>query len=205
MSDALIRLLLAGGLSLALAGCSGPVNSQQGYMPEQPVAFSHAVHAGQYELDCQYCHTGAEKSRHAGVPASSVCMNCHTQVKKDSPEIQKVAAAVAENRPLEWVRIHRLPDHAYFNHASHVTSGLECQTCHGPVQEMVRLEQVEPMTMGWCLDCHRKTAAEQVSAPPPSAPRSGELLAMSTQPPTPAPPKVPRILQPPTDCSSCHR
>ncbi|NMO20643.1 cytochrome c3 family protein [Pyxidicoccus fallax] len=195
-----------GALSaLALAGCSGPVNNQQGYMPEQPVAFSHAVHAGQYELDCQYCHVGAEKSRHAGVPSSSVCMNCHTQVKKDSPEIQKVAASVAENKPLEWVRVHRLPDHAYFNHASHVTSGLKCQTCHGPVQEMVRLEQVEPMTMGWCLDCHRETAAAQVSALPPSAPRSGELLAMSTGAPPPAPLKEPRILQPPTDCSSCHR
>lgn len=192
-------------LALALAGCSGPVNNQQGYMPEQPVAFSHAVHAGQYELDCQYCHVGAEQSRHAGVPASSVCMNCHTQVKKDSPEVQKVVDAVAANRPIEWVRIHRLPDHAYFNHASHVTAGLKCQTCHGPVQEMVRVEQAEPMTMGWCLDCHRKTAAEQVSSPPPSAPRSGELLAMSTRAPPPEPLKAPRILQPPTDCSSCHR
>jgi hypothetical protein len=192
-------------LALALAGCSGPVNNQQGYMPEQPVAFSHAVHAGQYELDCQYCHVGAEKSRHAGVPASSVCMNCHTQVKTDSPEIQKVAAAVAKNQPIEWVRIHRLPDHAFFNHSSHVTAGLACQTCHGKVQEMVRVEQAEPMTMGWCLDCHRKMAAEQVSAPPPSAPRSGELLAMSTQAPAPAPLKAPRILQPPTDCSGCHR
>lgn len=118
--------------ALSLAGCSGPVNNQQGYMPEQPVAFSHAVHAGQYGLDCQYCHVGAEKSRHAGVPSTSVCMNCHTQVKTDSPEIQKVAAAVAENKPLAWVRIHRLPDHAYFNHASHVGAGLDCQTCHGP-------------------------------------------------------------------------
>lgn len=213
MNDASTRLsrpIRAAGhagalLALALAGCSGPVNNQQGYMPEQPVAFSHAVHAGQYELDCQYCHVGAEKSRHAGVPASSVCMNCHTQVKTDSPEIQKVAAAVAKNQPIEWVRIHRLPDHAFFNHASHVTAGLACQTCHGKVQEMVRVEQAEPMTMGWCLDCHRKMAAEQVSAPPPSAPRSGELLAMSIQAPAPAPLKAPRILQPPTDCSGCHR
>jgi hypothetical protein len=164
-----------------LGGCEGPVNNQQGYMPVQPIAFSHAVHAGHYELDCQYCHTGAERSRHAGVPSSSICMNCHTQVKTDSPDIQKVAASVKEGKPLEWVRVHRLPDHAWFSHANHVTAGLKCQGCHGPVEQMVRVEQVEPMTMGWCLDCHRKTAEAQVSAPSP------------------------RILQPPTDCSACHR
>lgn len=191
--------------ALALAGCSGPVNNQQGYMPEQPIAFSHAVHAGQYELDCQYCHVGAEKSRHAGVPSPSVCMNCHTQVKKDSPEIQKLASAVKADKPIEWVRIHRLPDHAYFNHASHVTAGLECQKCHGPVEKMVRLEQVEPMTMGWCLDCHRETGVEAATAPVPSAPRAGELLAVTTKGAVPTAPKAPRTLQPPTDCSGCHR
>ncbi|NTX59398.1 cytochrome c3 family protein [Myxococcus sp. CA051A] len=196
----------AGALAaLSLGGCSGPVNNQQGHMPAQPVAFSHAVHAGQYELDCQYCHVGAERSRHAGVPSASVCMNCHMQVKKDSPEIQKVAAAVAANAPIEWVRVHRLPDHAFFNHASHVTAGLKCQTCHGQVQEMVRVEQVEPMTMGWCLDCHRKTSTESLTAPTPSAPRAGELLALSSGTPLPAPSKSPRILRPPSDCSGCHR
>jgi hypothetical protein len=193
-----------------LGACSGPVSSQQGYMPEQPIAFSHAVHAGQYEIDCQYCHVGAERSRHASVPASSVCMNCHTHVKTDSPEIQKVAASVREGTPIQWVRVHRLPDHAFFSHANHVTADLKCQTCHGPVEQMVRVEQVEPMTMGWCLDCHRKTAETQVSAPPPGAPRSGELLAVSMAPPPPdaqpaEPAKPPRILQPPTDCSACHR
>lgn len=196
----------AGALcALSLGGCSGPVNNQQGHMPAQPVAFSHAVHAGQYGLDCQYCHVGAERSRHAGVPSASVCMNCHTQVKKDSPEIQKVAAAVAANAPIEWVRVHRLPDHAFFNHASHVTAGLKCQTCHGQVQEMVRVEQVEPMTMGWCLDCHRKMSAEGLSAPTPSAPRAGELLALTSGAPLPEPSKSPRILRPPSDCSGCHR
>ncbi|NVJ27197.1 MULTISPECIES: cytochrome c3 family protein [Myxococcus] len=196
----------AGALvALGLGGCSGPVNNQQGHMPAQPVAFSHAVHAGQYELDCQYCHVGAERSRHAGVPSASVCMNCHTQVKKDSPEIQKVAAAVAANAPIEWVRVHRLPDHAFFNHASHVTAGLKCQTCHGQVQEMVRVEQVEPMTMGWCLDCHREMSTEALAAPTPSAPRAGELLALTSGTPLPEPSKSPRILRPPSDCSGCHR
>ncbi|WP_224364407.1 cytochrome c3 family protein [Hyalangium versicolor] len=196
--------------ALALLGsCSGPVSNQQGYMPEQPIAFSHAIHAGHYEIDCQYCHVGAERSRHAGVPASSVCMNCHSRVKTDSPEIQKVAAAVQQGKPIEWVRVHRLPDHAFFSHANHVTAGLKCQTCHGPVEQMVRVEQVEPMTMGWCLECHRKTAAEQVSVAPSGAPRAGELLAVSMASPAtevePAPAKPQRILSPPTDCSACHR
>ncbi|MFY1829731.1 cytochrome c3 family protein [Myxococcus fulvus] len=207
MSRASFRRLGQAGalLALGLGGCSGPVNNQQGHMPAQPVAFSHAVHAGQYELDCQYCHVGAEQSRHAGVPSASVCMNCHTQVKKDSPEIQKVAAAVAANAPIQWVRVHRLPDHAFFNHASHVTAGLKCQTCHGAVEQMVRVEQVEPMTMGWCLDCHRKTGAQGLTAPIASVPRKGELLALMSGEPLPEPSKTPRTLQPPSDCSSCHR
>jgi len=192
---------------LGVAACDvTPVNNNQGYTPEQPIAFSHAVHAGHYEIDCQYCHLGAETSRHAGVPPGSVCMNCHTQVKTESPEVQKVAAAVKANQPVAWVRVHRLPDHAYFSHANHVTSGVKCQTCHGPVQEMVRLEQVESMSMGWCLDCHRKTAAEQPAAPVPPA-ASGALLATARGAPTATPPVTPRPrrLTPPTDCSACHR
>ncbi|QRN94778.1 cytochrome c3 family protein [Archangium violaceum] len=208
MIDSTRASLLSGVLAaLALGGCdTTPVNNNQNYMPAQPIAFSHAVHAGHYEIDCQYCHVGAEKSRHAGIPHSGVCMNCHTQVKTDSPEIQKLTQAVKQNTPIEWVRVHRLPDHAYFNHASHVTSGLECQQCHGPVQEMVRLEQVEPMTMGWCLDCHRETQESKSQAPvPPLA--SGVLrtsasgVAVASAPVTPAP----RTLNPPTDCSGCHR
>ncbi|WP_338864411.1 cytochrome c3 family protein [Myxococcus stipitatus] len=207
MSRASFRFLgYAGAIAaLGLGGCNGPVNNQQGHMPAQPVAFSHAVHAGQYELDCQYCHVGAESSRHAGVPSTSVCMNCHSQVKKDSPEVQKVIAAVAAKASIEWVRVHRLPDHAYFNHASHVTAGLACQTCHGKVEEMVRVEQVAPMTMGWCLDCHRKTLAQGQTAPLSSSPRAGELLALTSGSPLPEPSKTPRTLRPPSDCSSCHR
>lgn len=201
----LLRSLYLPAATLGLlAGCS-PVNNQQGYMPEQPIAFSHAVHAGHNEMDCQYCHTGAEKSRHAGVPPSSVCMNCHTHVKTDSPEIQKLAESVKSGKPIEWVRVHRLPDHAWFNHANHVTAGLKCQTCHGPVEQMVRVEQVETMTMGWCLDCHRKTVAEKQVVPFSSQPREGELLAVTSGQALPAPAKTERLLTPPTDCSGCHR
>jgi hypothetical protein len=195
-------------LSVVLfAGCdTTPVNTQQGYMPVQPIAFSHATHAGHYELDCQYCHTGAETSRHAGIPASSVCMNCHTHVKTDSPEIQKLVQAVKANQPIEWVKVHRLPDYAWFSHANHVTAGVKCQQCHGPVQEMVRVEQVESMTMGWCLDCHRKTAQAKPLAPVPPA-ASGRLLPTATGTPKATAPVTPpeRPLAPPTDCASCHR
>jgi hypothetical protein len=199
-------LRLTGALAALglLAGCS-PVNNQQGYMPEQPIAYSHATHAGHYEIDCQYCHVGAETSRHAGVPPASVCMNCHTQVKTDSPEVQKLQAAVKANKPIEWVRVHRLPDHAWFNHANHVTAGLQCQTCHGPVEQMVRVEQQETMTMGWCLDCHRKTVEQQQAVPASLQPREGELLAATSGGVKLTPERAQRLLQPPTDCSGCHR
>ncbi|MEZ4944575.1 MAG: c-type cytochrome [Cyclobacteriaceae bacterium] len=138
------------------------VGVQQGYAPKQPIAFSHKVHAGQYEIDCNYCHTGAMKGRSANIPSPNICMNCHTQIRNGTntgeSEIAKIVAAVETNRPIEWVRIHNLPDLAYFNHSQHVNvAGVECQTCHGPIQEMDVVKQYSLLTMGWCIDCHRKT------------------------------------------------
>ena len=144
--------LLALGLAV---GCDAAMTNQ-GYEPVQPIAYSHAQHAGELKIDCLYCHFGAEKSRHAGVPPVSVCMNCHEKVRTDSPEIQKLAAAFKASKPVEWVKVHRLPDFAYFNHARHVVGGkLACQTCHGPVETMTRVRQAESLSMGWCLGCHR--------------------------------------------------
>jgi len=138
------------------------IGVQQNYEPRQPIAFSHKVHAGQYEIECKYCHTGAAKGKSANIPSANVCMNCHTQIKVGTitgeGEIAKIYAAVENNKPIEWVRIHNLPDLAYFNHAQHVTvGGIECQTCHGPIQEMDVVKQYSLLTMGWCIDCHRKT------------------------------------------------
>ncbi|ELR70828.1 Molybdopterin oxidoreductase subunit [Fulvivirga imtechensis AK7] len=134
------------------------VGIQQGYAPKQPIAFSHKLHAGQYEIDCNYCHTGVRKSKNANIPSPNICMNCHVAIKTESPEIQKIYAAIENDRPIEWVRIHNLPDLAYFNHAQHVeVGGIECQTCHGEVQEMEVVAQASLLTMGWCIDCHRKT------------------------------------------------
>ncbi|MBI2149454.1 MAG: cytochrome c3 family protein [Acidobacteria bacterium] len=137
-------------LALVPAGCS--------YAPEQPVAYSHAVHAGKYQIQCLHCHFGAERSRHAGVPPAQACMNCHSQVKRDSPEVEKISAAVNSGKPIAWVRVHRFPDHAFFDHSRHVkVAEIRCQTCHGPVETMNRVYQVESMGMGFCLDCHRNT------------------------------------------------
>ena len=138
------------------------IGVQQNYEPRQPIAFSHKVHAGQYEIECKYCHTGAAKGKSANIPSANVCMNCHTQIKVGTitgeGEIAKIYAAVENNKPIEWVRIHNLPDLAYFNHAQHVNvGGIQCQTCHGPIEEMDVVKQYSALTMGWCIDCHRKT------------------------------------------------
>jgi mono/diheme cytochrome c family protein len=138
------------------------VGVQQGYAPKQPIAFSHKIHAGQYEIDCKYCHVGATKGKNATIPSVNICMNCHNQIKSGTltgeGEIGKIVAAYENNKPIEWVRIHNLPDLAYFNHAQHVNvGGVECQTCHGPIETMDVVRQHSLLTMGWCIDCHRKT------------------------------------------------
>lgn len=148
------------------------IGIQQNYQPKQPIAFSHKIHAGQYEIECKYCHTGALKGKQANIPSPNICMNCHSQIKEGTNtgtgEIAKIYAAIGfdpatstytgKQKPIEWVRIHNLPDLAYFNHSQHVNvAGVECQTCHGPIQEMDVVKQYSLLTMGWCIDCHRKT------------------------------------------------
>tara|TARA_B100000530_G_C15919389_1_gene472553 strand:- start:818 stop:2101 length:1284 start_codon:yes stop_codon:yes gene_type:complete len=134
------------------------VGIQQNYQPTQPIAFSHKVHAGQYEIDCNYCHTGVNISKSANIPSVNICMNCHNAIETDKPEIQKILAAYEENRPIEWVRVHNLPDLAYFNHKQHVAvGGLDCATCHGPIEEMDVVYQYSELTMGWCINCHRES------------------------------------------------
>ena len=157
------------------------VGVQQGYQPEQPIAFSHKIHAGENGVDCNYCHSGARHSKTAGVPSANVCMNCHTYINSGTltgtDEISKIYDAIGfdpetrtyiegyEQKPIKWVRIHNLPDLAYFNHSQHVNvAGVECQTCHGPIEEMDVVEQFAPLTMGWCVDCHRETKVDTTNA-----------------------------------------
>lgn len=151
------------------------VGVHEGYKPVQPIKFSHQIHAGVNKIECQYCHGGAFKSKNASIPSANVCMNCHNTVTASehyngdiSPEIAKIYRALdwdPETRtygnnpkPIQWVRIHNLPDFAYFNHSQHVVvAGVECQTCHGPIQNMEEVYQYSPLTMKWCVDCHKKT------------------------------------------------
>ena len=144
------------------------------YQPEQPIAFSHKIHAGDNGIDCNYCHVSARKSKHSSIPSANVCMNCHASIVEGSiagtTELQKIYDAVGydpdsrtyiegyEQKPIEWVRIHNLPDLSYFNHSQHVTVGqLECQECHGTIEEMDVVKQHSELTMGWCIECHRET------------------------------------------------
>ena len=149
------------------------VGVTKGYAPEQPIAYSHKLHSGINGIDCNYCHHSARHGKSAAIPSANVCMNCHTYINEGpsgKAEIQKIYDAVGfdpekgqyiegyEQKPIKWVRIHNLPDHAYFNHSQHVVAGgLECQDCHGAIEEMEVVEQHAELTMGWCIDCHRQT------------------------------------------------
>jgi mono/diheme cytochrome c family protein len=134
------------------------IGVHQGYAPTQPINFSHKLHAGDMEINCAYCHTGVYKGKQSGIPSSSICMNCHNTIKRESPEIQKIYTAIEKNQPIQWVRVHNLPDLAYFNHAQHTNvGGLDCENCHGDIKNMEVVQQRHTLTMGWCIDCHRKS------------------------------------------------
>ena len=163
--DRLLRPGLAlGGLAalyvLTVVGFgASPRTTDVGYAPEQPVPFSHRLHAGELQLDCRYCHDTVERAAHAAVPPTATCMNCHKAIHTDSPLLAPVRESFANDTPLPWARVHDLPDHAYFDHSSHVAAGVGCVSCHGRVDQMDVVRQVEPLSMGWCLDCHREPAA----------------------------------------------
>lgn len=130
-------------------------NTDVGYQPKQPVQYSHALHVGELGLDCRYCHLGVESSAHAMVPSAETCMNCHRIVLTNSPEIKKVRTSYENNKPIAWNKVHLLPDYVYFNHSAHINAGVSCVSCHGRVDQMVKVSQREPLSMSWCLECHR--------------------------------------------------
>jgi len=181
---------------LVLGACE-PTN--RGYSPRQPAVYSHAVHAGALRIPCLYCHYGAERGRYAGIPPARICMNCHTQVLKDHPEVLKVKKAIDQEQPIRWVRIHRLPDFAYFEHSIHVKKGVACQTCHGPIESMGRVAQFSPLTMGWCLECHRRSwpaAREREAVAALNVPEAERIYPPGEAPMT----RANRL----TDCDVCH-
>jgi mono/diheme cytochrome c family protein len=147
-----LALLYAGVQSVMAVGLT------QGYQPTQPIAFSHKLHAGENNINCAYCHTSVYKGKSANIPSANICMNCHSQIKTESPEIKKIYRAIERKQPVQWVRVHNLPDLAYFNHSQHTqVGGIQCQTCHGPIQNMEVVYQYSALTMGWCINCHRET------------------------------------------------
>lgn len=195
--------LLGAAATLALAlYLTHPTVRETGYAPFQPVEYSHKLHAGDLGMDCRYCHSTVEQAAYAAIPATEVCMNCHVRVKGDSPLLQMVRESYATGQPIPWVKVHRLPDYVYFNHQAHVTAGVSCVSCHGRVDQMIVVRQVEPLTMAWCLDCHRAPAASlrprehvtNMSWQPDREPAQiGSEIAAANR------------IAPPLNCSGCHR
>ncbi len=183
-------------------------NTGQWVERQQPVQFSHKHHVGDDGLDCRYCHTSVEVAASAGLPPTSTCMNCHKQIWADSPYLEPVRASFRDGKPIEWIRVHDLPDYAYFNHSIHVNKGVGCSTCHGRVDQMPIAYQASTLQMEWCLGCHRKPEKFvrpqkeifNMEWPPENKTKTeidnGSLLVAKyhIQPP--------KVL---TSCSTCHR
>jgi hypothetical protein len=168
-TQAMIGTLALGGfVTFAFYWWASPYNTDVGYKPVQPVAYSHALHAGTLQLDCRYCHAYVERGPFAGVPPTQVCMNCHSQVKKSSDKLGQVQASWSDGKGTQavpWKRIHKLPDFVYFNHSAHMGVGVApkraaigCETCHGRIDTMEVVREVAPLSMSWCLDCHSNPA-----------------------------------------------
>ena len=181
-TNAFIRWALIGGgaftvaLIIALPIYARTMNNAVGVPVEQPIAFAHNLHVTQLGLDCRYCHTSVEVAASANVPASETCMTCHSQVRVGSPQLAALWTSWEADAPLEWNRVHKLPEFAYFNHSAHITNGIGCSTCHGQVDQMEGIWKNEPLTMGWCMECHR--APERFVRP------RSEVFNMAYQPPS---------------------
>jgi hypothetical protein len=148
-------LVLGGALTAGISYYFTNKYTNVGYQPVQPVPFPHDVHVKQVGMDCRYCHSFVEVAAHSNVPTTQVCMNCHQQIQKDSPKLQAVRDSWQTGRPIEWVQVHKTPDYVYFNHSAHVNRGVSCVSCHGKVNEMPVVYHSQPLSMAWCLDCHR--------------------------------------------------
>ncbi|MGE4632422.1 MAG: cytochrome c3 family protein [Planctomycetota bacterium] len=163
--DQLLKLLGAGaavtGLYVVLMVYFGlsPKTLNAGYMPEQPVPYSHALHVGELGLDCRYCHTTVESAAFAAIPPTQTCINCHEKIAPTSTKLDPIRASFSSGMPVEWIKVHDLPDYVYFNHSAHVTRGVSCVECHGRIDQMEEVHQVKPLSMGWCLSCHRDPAS----------------------------------------------
>lgn len=196
---------------LALAGLVGgvwyyfsPKFTDVGYRPEQPVPFSHKLHAGDMGMDCRYCHNTVERAAHAAVPPAQTCMNCHSLVKKDSPRLKLVRDSYNTGETIPWVRVHQLPDYAFFDHRPHLAAGVGCASCHGRIDKMTVVEMDQPLSMGWCLDCHRNPEPhlrprDQITNMEWDLEVDGKAYDANKDP------TRTREILPPEHCSGCHR
>jgi hypothetical protein len=199
----LIAVLLSGISIIGFFWYYGSPNyTDVGYRPQQPIPYSHKLHAGDLGIDCCYCHTSVETSAKANVPPTQTCMNCHNLILAESEKILPIRESYVADKPIEWVRVHKIADYAYFNHSAHINAGIGCISCHGNVAEMEKVMQVEPLSMGWCLDCHRN--------PNPHLRPLEEITNMKWTPPDNQLEFAARLrkekkIEPPEDCSGCHR
>jgi len=197
-------LLVLGPVYLVVLVGTGasPKTTDVGYAPEQPVPYSHALHVGQLGLDCRYCHNTVEVAAKAAIPSTQTCMNCHARIRATSPKLLAVRESYATGMPVPWVRVHDLPDYVYFNHAAHVRRGVGCVSCHGRVDTMEVVQQVAPLSMGWCLDCHRQPERH---LRPPELVTSMDWVAPEDPVAYGRRLREQRGIRPSTDCWTCHR
>jgi hypothetical protein len=222
-TPAIVLALVTGGavtVGAALTYYGTDKHFSVGYQPTQPVDYSHKLHAGDMGIDCRYCHVNVERGMPATVPATQTCMNCHWKVKTDSLKLLPVRESFASNQPIPWVRVHKLPDYVYFPHSTHVAAGVGCSSCHGRIDQMPKVTQTQPLSMGWCLDCHRQPGGHlrdpkdvtKMDWKPAAAPETAPVIAAGPADPyyghehADAPvTKTGRKVSPPLHCSGCHR
>lgn len=197
LAAAVVGGIVTTALVLGVWYYASPKNLQVGYAPSQPVPYSHRLHAGQLGMDCRYCHANIERAAKAMIPPTQVCMGCHAIVKSESGRLANVRQSWKTGMPIEWVQVHKLPDHAYFDHSAHLAAGVGCVTCHGRIDQMDVVRLDKPIGMGWCLECHRD--------PTPNLRPKDQITNMDWQPEmAPAGWKPPSV-NPPQNCSGCHR
>jgi hypothetical protein len=211
VADTIARVFLLGILATPfIATAAGYALMRSQYITgesitlDQPVPFSHAHHAGELGIDCRYCHSAVESAAFAGMPPTHTCMTCHSQLFTNAAMLAPVRQSLAEHKPIHWNRVHRLPDYVYFDHSVHVQNGIGCSTCHGAVQTMPLMRQVAPLTMGWCLNCHRD--------PKPYLRARAQIFNMNWKAGADQSEKAAALLaeyhiktEHLTDCSRCHR
>jgi len=201
----MVGLLVIGGPVYLVAVIAYGVTPQAiriGYQPKQPVPYSHALHVGELGLDCRYCHNTVEESPHSAVPPAGTCMNCHAGIRADKASLLPVRESASQDKPLPWVRVNDLPDYVYFNHSAHVTRGVGCESCHGRVDQMEQVYQAKPLTMEWCLGCHRDPypnlrPVKEVTTMGYKTKKDRRQLGLELA--------KQYNLKPRTDCSTCHR